>query len=782
MPEPEKQTQKGRAIGIDLGTTNSVMMQRGRTIEVIESRENEDHVPSVVGYFRNEIIIGRPAVNNAASAPENTIFSIKRLMGRGYRDEEVQHAMKRMKYKIVIPSNSTEDDVRVILGGKEYSPVEISAKILKKMKEDAETKCGGPVTHAVITVPAYFMENHKRATALAGHQAGFQVSTILDEPTAAAIAYGVNNVLPDEARQILVYDLGGGTFDVSVLMIAGGAFAQLSVDGDLWLGGDDFDAKIMDYVLDSVQKEHGIDGKSNARFMVTLKQACEKAKIMLSSAKKAEIMVAGLLRDKTNEIIDVYVELSRDQFNSMIAGDIRRSIEIVKRAISTAKLTKDQIDSVLLVGGSTNIPYVQEALTEFFGKEKILRDVNPMLCVAQGAAILATQSPYLICPKCLEKNDSDAVTCKKCSFDISTVEEETEISVPRVTGYDYGIELADNSFSVIIPKGTSLPSDPVTKQYFPNADDLTRINIPVFAQDENKKRSRMGIVWVHLPPGTTTSTPVFITLSFGADGIIRKAIVDVQRNDVNRVEVDLDHGDGWVSKIEQSLQDVEKQAQGKRETGAATVADIHDIRSRINDITRLAMENREREANELLGKLKETIQKLGQLDPADKDLRHAQFICVWTKTALNRYGSLVGSPDEHLKLSRMAEELDAAINRGDKKRMGELAGELDVITNKNKAIVLLMNTLFYEEELKPYPSDQNLLMTKRSEVENALAQNDIKLFETKFSELLSLYASLKQKYPPTDPNNPDPYDDGPKRIGGVSVGRVLTTDHYHAKK
>ena len=241
-----------KVIGCDLGTTNSVIAIRQAEMKVLQSRENQDSIPSVVGSHRDQIIVGSLAVDRMMSAPENTIVSIKRLMGRAYRDPEVERVKSRYLYKIVPPSEGTDDDLRVMLGGRQYSPIEISSQILKKVKEDAELRLNDAVEFAVITVPAYFSDKQRDATRKAGQMAGLKVQKILDEPTAAAIAFGVDNVGPNDAANILVYDLGGGTFDISVLTVVGGIFAQLDIEGDMWLGGDDFDHKIMDCVIEHV--------------------------------------------------------------------------------------------------------------------------------------------------------------------------------------------------------------------------------------------------------------------------------------------------------------------------------------------------------------------------------------------------------------------------------------------------------------------------------------------------------------------------------------------------
>ena len=344
----------GRAIGIDLGTTNTVSAIKKATVNVLQNSESQDLTPSIVGMYKEQVMVGQLASDRALLAPKDTIYSVKRLMGRGFRDEQVQKVRNRYPYEIVEPADGTDDDVGVILHGKQYSPPQISSMILEKIKQDAEMRLGDKVEYAVITVPAYFTEKQKAATRKAGQLAGLKVQKILDEPTAAAIAFGVDNVGPDDAKTILVYDLGGGTFDVSVLTIVGGIFAQLNIEGDMWLGGDDFDHKIMDHVVQHVESVYGIDPRKDARFMIELKKKAEQTKKSLSSMNRTDITIPGLLKNGDGDLIDLELELSRSVFEQMIAPSVAKSVELVRIAIKNAgeTMTPDQIDHVLLVGGS----------------------------------------------------------------------------------------------------------------------------------------------------------------------------------------------------------------------------------------------------------------------------------------------------------------------------------------------------------------------------------------------------------------------------------------------
>jgi molecular chaperone DnaK len=312
----------GAAIGIDLGTTNSVAAIKRGDVRVIQTRDAEDSTPSVVGFYRDQIIVGKRALDRAAAAPKDTIVSVKRLMGRAFNDPEVQRALEKYRYQVVAPADGTDEDVRVILGGKEYSPIEVSSFILKKIKEDAELRLGETVEYAVITVPAYFTDRQIEATLRAGQLAGLKVQRILDEPTAAAIAFGMDSVGADDSRTVLVYDLGGGTFDISVLNVVGGVFGQVNLEGNMWLGGDDFDFRLMEHAVAHVRDVHGLDPSGNDRFMVALKISAQRAKEALSSLARADITVGaqGQLLDSEGNVLEVELEITRDQLERMIGS------------------------------------------------------------------------------------------------------------------------------------------------------------------------------------------------------------------------------------------------------------------------------------------------------------------------------------------------------------------------------------------------------------------------------------------------------------------------------
>nr|MBP6086998.1 molecular chaperone DnaK [Pelolinea sp.] len=372
-----------KIIGIDLGTTNSaVAVMSGGEPMVIPTAEGERLCPSVVAINKNgERIVGRAARNQAIVNPENTIFSIKRFMGRKYKDPEVQRTISRVPYKVTEAANG---DVRVVMGGKEYSPPEISAMILGKLKKDAEAYLGETVTKAVITVPAYFNDAQRNATKDAGKIAGLEVLRIINEPTASSLAYGLDK---KKSETIAVYDLGGGTFDISILEVGDGVFQVKSTSGDTFLGGDDYDQRIMDYLIEEFKKEQGMDLRNDRQALQRLKEAAEKAKIELSTVMETEINLPYLTADASGPK-HLVMKLTRAKVEQLTNDLTEKTIQPVKQALKDAGLKPEDINEVVLVGGMTRMPSVQDVVRKLFNKEPH-KGVNPDEVVAVGAAIQA---------------------------------------------------------------------------------------------------------------------------------------------------------------------------------------------------------------------------------------------------------------------------------------------------------------------------------------------------------------------------------------------------------
>lgn len=485
----------GRIIGIDLGTTNSVIavIEGGEPV-VIPSAEGSNLIPSVVAVNQKtgERLVGKIARNQAVVNPENTIFSVKRFMGRKYKDKEVQDAITRMPYRVSAAANG---DVRIEMGGREYSPPEISAMILQKIKADAEAYLGETVDQAVITVPAYFNDTQRNATKDAGRIAGLEVLRIINEPTASSLAYGLGE---RKDGIVAVYDLGGGTFDITILEIADGVFEVKSTNGDTFLGGDNFDERIIDWLVDSFRKENGIDLRADKQALQRLKEAAEKAKIELSSTLSADINLPFITADASGPK-HMNTTLTRAKLESLVDDLIQKSIEPCRQALKDAKLETKNIDTVLLVGGMTRMPAIQEAVKKFFGKEPT-KGVNPDEVVALGAAI---QAGVL-------------------GGDVK------DILLLDVTPLTLGVETLGGVATPMIERNTTIPISK-TQVYSTAADNQTQVEIHVVQGErplaaDNKSLGRF--ILDGLPPAPRGIPQIEVTFDIDANGILNVSARD----------------------------------------------------------------------------------------------------------------------------------------------------------------------------------------------------------------------------------------------------------------
>merc|ERR1712070_206209 len=425
-----------KVIGIDLGTTNScVSVMDGKAPKIIENSEGARTTPSMVGITDDERLVGQPAKRQAVTNPENTLFAIKRLIGRRHDDKYSKKFSELVPYKIVSAKNG---DAWVEANGQEYAPSEVSSFILRKLKEDAEAYLGETVEKAVITVPAYFNDAQRQATKDAGKIAGLEVLRIINEPTAAALAYGLDK---KETKIIAVYDLGGGTFDVTILEIDDGLFEVKSTNGDTFLGGEDFDMRIVNYLADEFKKENGVDLTKDKMALQRLKEAAEKAKIELSSASQTEINQPFISMDSnTGQPLHMVIKLTRAKLESLVSDLIKASIKPCQAALKDAGLSTSDIDEIVLVGGMTRMPKVMEEVTKFFGKEPH-KGVNPDEVVAMGAAIQAGV---------LQGDVKDVVLLD-------------------VTPLSLGIETLGGVFTRLIDRNTTIPTK--KSQVFSTAED-----------------------------------------------------------------------------------------------------------------------------------------------------------------------------------------------------------------------------------------------------------------------------------------------------------------------
>jgi len=518
-----------KVLGIDLGTTNSVVaIMEGGEPTVLENAEGSRLTPSVVAVNpkTNERLVGQVARRQAITNPENTIFSVKRFMGRKFDDVEVQRALKVVPYKVTKASNG---DLRVAMAGKDYSPPEVSAMILQKLKADAEAKLGEKITQAVITVPAYFNDSQRQATKDAGRIAGLEVLRIINEPTAASLAYGLDKQGKDEV--IAVYDLGGGTFDISILSVGEGVFEVKATNGDTFLGGDDFDQRIIDWIVDEFRKDQGIDLRQDRMALQRLKEAAEKAKIELSSTQSTEINLPFITADASGPK-HLSLNLTRSKLEQLVGDLVERTKSPVMQALKDAGMSAKDIDEVVLVGGQTRMPAVQEMVKQVFGKDPH-KGVNPDEVVAIGAAIQAGVLKG----------------------------EVKDILLLDVTPLTLGVETYGGVMTAMIPRNTTIPTAK-TETYTTAADGQTSVEVHVLQGErpmatENKSLSRFildGIL-----PAPRGVPQIEVTFDIDANGILNVSAKDKATGKEQKIVIQSSSGLS-DAEIQRMVKDAEEHA------------------------------------------------------------------------------------------------------------------------------------------------------------------------------------------------------------------------------
>ena len=552
----------GKIIGIDLGTTNScVAIMEGGQAKVIENAEGTRTTPSIVAYTEDgEVLVGAPAKRQAVTNPKNTLYAVKRLIGRRFKDAEVQKAAEHSPFSIIGAKNG---DAWVEVRGKQSAPPEISAQTLMKMKKTAEDYLGEPVDEAVITVPAYFNDSQRQATKDAGRIAGLDVKRIINEPTAAALAFGMDKKKGD--RKIAVYDLGGGTFDVSIIEIAEvegeHQFEVLSTNGDTFLGGEDFDQRLIEYLADEFKKEQGIDLRSDVLALQRLKEAAEKAKIELSSSQQTEVNLPYITADASGPK-HLAVKITRTKLESLVDDLVNRTIEPCRTAVKDAGIKVSDIDDVILVGGMTRMPKVPEVVKEFFGKEP-RKDVSPDEAVAVGAAIQAGVM----------------------QGDVK------DVLLLDVTPLSLGIETLGGVMTKLIQKNTTIPTK--AQQVFSTAEDTqTAVTIHVLQGEREMTRDNKSLGQFNLadiPPAPRGMPQIEVTFDIDANGILHVSAKDKATGKENKITIKANSGLA-DDEIERMVKDAETHAEDDRKARELVEARnqcdalVHGVRKSLSEL------------------------------------------------------------------------------------------------------------------------------------------------------------------------------------------------------
>ena len=689
-----------KAIGIDLGTSNSVIAFKDTSVKIIRNKENEELTRSCIGLRKEEVLVGRTAYQLLKTDPINTILSVKRLMGGAIKDKMVQDMIESSYYKFGIAplKGGTDDAVAVILGGKQYTPEQLSSEILKKLKRDAEEKLGDEVTHAVITVPAYFTEKQKNATRIAANLAGLKVQKLLAEPTAAAIAYGVDSLKAGDAKTVLIYDFGGGTFDLSILNIVDGQYMEAGTGGDRWLGGDDLDKALQAHILKRISNDYKITNidelianlkqRDKFKFEAKFREEVENIKMQLSSSKTAQLIMDGF-EDENGEWIDLDLSFTRVEFEKLAKPFINKSIELIESLLKEVGYDITMIDNILLVGGTSCIPLVRQMLSEKYGNEKIKISEKPMLAVAEGAGILSHRLGDEYEPPI-----------------------DGEIAVAEIsysTNHNYFIELKED-YDKIIEKQMPLPYN-VTRNYKTTVNNQKVVKVGVYADVEGGEKEKQTMGFFTIEENLPTGSDIVLDFTLGIDEVFEvKAFPKTDKAKSKKIVLARGNKD---SKILDFLSKSLEQILSSNFTEAQRDYFFKSAKKEIEQINNIGIESYDSEKWDEIGTSIFTSfeQAENVTDSVDED----DLVMVFATILISEYPDLIGSDDSN----RIKTLISQAKIDDDPLQKIQALQKLKTITDEYLVLIRLFTVkMASDNAAKENPSDGHRLLQMHDQIVN----------------------------------------------------------------
>ncbi|WMI64102.1 Hsp70 family protein [Aestuariibaculum sp. YM273] len=687
-----------KAIGIDLGTSNSVIAFKDTVLKIIRNKENEELTRSCIGLRKDEILIGRTAYQLLKTDPLNTILSVKRLMGGAIKDKMVQDMIDSSYYKYGITSlkGGTDDAVAVLLGGKQYTPEQLSSEILKKLKSDAEEKLGDEVTHAVITVPAYFTEKQKNATRIAAQLAGLKVQKLLAEPTAAAIAYGVDNLKAGEAKTVLIYDFGGGTFDLSILNIVDGQYMEAGTGGDRWLGGDDLDRALQTHILQRISKDYNISNintlienltqREKFKFEAKFREEVENIKMQLSSSNTAQLIMDGF-EDENGDWIDFDLSFTREEFEKLAKPFIERSIELIEILLKEVGYDISMIDNILLVGGTSCIPLVKQMLSEKYGNEKIKISEKPMLAISEGAGILSHRLGDDYEPP---------------------IEGETSIAeISYSTNHNYFIELKDD-YDRIIEKQVPLPCN-VLRNYKTTVNNQKVVKVGIYADVEGGEKEKQTMGFFTIEEDLPVGSDIVLDFTLGIDEVFDvKAYPKINKGKSKNIVLARGNKD---SKTLDFLSSSLEKIMGSSFTEAQREYFFKSAKREIEQINNLGIDNYDSEHWDEIGTT--IFTSFEQAERVSDAIDEEELAILFATILINEYPDLIVSED----VDTMRSLLSRTKNDHDPLQRIQAIQKLKEITDEYPVLISLFTIkMSSDNAAKENPSDGHRLLQMHDEI------------------------------------------------------------------